>query len=103
MGSREKRIITSLLKMLADSNSVPRSISQLGRILYLWSTILLIVYLMSVTKDYFGPLGTFVVTFFAGVLMGVGLYNSVVAKQWPIIKKYLNKDSLEKRLKEIEN
>ena len=58
---------------------------------------------MSVTKNYFGPLGAFVVTFFAGVLMGLGLYNSVAAKQCLIIKKHLNKDSLEKRLKEIEN
>jgi hypothetical protein len=102
MDKYEAKTVKGLLKLLSDESPVPKAMVQAKINLLLWSGILVVIAAVFANNGRLSPGWGWILFFVAGALLGAGLFQAVANKQWPILKKHLSKESLERSLDESE-
>ena len=100
MNKYELKLSIILLNYLESGKSVPDQVIQMKKILIIWTVLILVIALFLLDGKYsnFG-LDKFLL-FVAGGCAGAAACFSLGAKQWTVIAKHLNKDSLKKIIEE---
>ena len=102
MDKYEVKTVKGLLKLLGDENPVPKAMVQAKVNLFLLALILIVVATVLADNDRLGDLWGWLLFLAAGALLGAGSYQTVANKQWPILRKHISKESLERSLNESE-
>src|SRR5687768_2669064 len=98
----ERRILGQLTKILNNEERQLRLLRTLRALCYVlsWITVFGIAFL---AKRPGVPVAALPIAgIIAGFLGGIGLYFSMSLRQWPVIKPHISRDSISRRLKEIE-
>jgi hypothetical protein len=98
MDKFEARTVQSLLRLLGEKEPIPRRMIQTKISLFLGAFIFIIAASLFADHDRAG--GGYVLLFLSGALTGAGIYQSVANRQWLILRKHLNRQSLESSSKD---
>jgi hypothetical protein len=102
MDKYETKTVKALLKLLSDENPVPKAMVQARINLFIWAIIFIVVGFVLAENNRLSQGWGWLLFFAAGALGGAGMYQSVANKQWPILRKHLNKESMERSLSDSE-
>lgn len=99
----EIKILNNVVEQMSDPEETERKQKLMRRVIYgLGYLGLLVAFILSM-NDVTHP---FTAAFLAGVsgsVIGFALFLQFAQKQWPITRKYINMESIKKRLEELES
>ena len=100
MDKYEEKITKQILELCNDENEIPNNMTQSKNNLFIWSVILLIITFVLNDNERLNQTAGFILLFLSGLLSGGAIFQGLSNKQWPILKKYLNKENMENSLSE---
>jgi len=98
----EARTLKQVSKLLSSGERKPWSSVVISIILYLLAVIAIGGSYILVSRGVISGRFAVIVATFGGTFIGVASYFGVAMKQWPVIRPFIDRKSLEKRLSEIE-
>lgn len=99
----EKKVLLDTVEQMQDPDTTLRKQTRFRNMIYgFGATGLLIAFFLAINNLAHILLITFIAGM-AGCAVGFGLFLDLVQKQWPITMKHINMDSLQARLKELDN
>jgi hypothetical protein len=94
MSKYETRTVRSLVRLLAAKESVPRSMIQAQISLFAGAALFILGAMLFRDGNHLSGGGGYVLLYLSGALTGAGIYQSVANRQWPIVRKHLDRRSL---------
>ena len=99
----EKKVLLDAMEQMQDPDATLRKQDRLRNTVYgIGTTGLFIAFFLAINSLAHILLITFIAGMASGAV-GSGLFLDLVQKQWPITMKHINMDSIQARLKELDN
>ena len=99
----EKKVLLEVVEQMRDVDATARKQATLRRaVLSLGSAGLVAAFFLTINGLAHGAVVAFIAGF-AGCAIGFGLFLEFAHKQWPVTRKYIDMDSVRKRLDELQN
>ena len=67
----------------------------------IWSVIFAVIAYVFDANDHLNIVAGYALVFLSGLFGGAAIVEALSIKQWPIMKRHLNKKTMEQRLREI--
>ena len=98
----EKKVLLEVVEQMKDIDATARKQATLRRaVLSLGSAGLVVAFFLAI-NNLVHPVIVAFVAGFSGCAVGFGLYLEFAPKQWPVTRKYIDMNSIRKRLDELQ-
>ena len=97
----ELKTLKQVIRLVDEADRQQKLVQLMKVGMYLATAILIIAAYILVSREVISGKVAVIVAAFGGTFAGVGAYVSVCQKQWPVIRQYLNIESIRRRLNEL--
>ena len=98
----EKKVLLDVVDQMKDIDTTARKQATLRKIILGLGTSGITVAFLLAINEVIHPFAIAVLAAMSGFCMGFGLLLDFIQKQWPITSEYINMESVQKRLNELE-
>ena len=100
--NQELKTLRQLSTLLTDGERETKKLTVKRTVVYAIAWVALVIAFMLVMKGALVSIIAVATAGFSGIFAGIAIHSGIAAKQWPIIKPHINKESIVARVKQLE-